>query len=1558
MSNLHSSVFVLIVLTCETLFANGPSAMDALETSNPYYPHLDFPALRTPKWVGEDDVEAVVVLAIDDMRDPQKYEAYLRPILQRLKQIDGRAPVSIMTNKVNPQDAQLQSWLDEGLSIEVHTVDHPCPLLSGGDFSKAKSTYDRCVDLIGQIPGNRPVAFRMPCCDSLNTVSPRFFAEIFSKTTNDGNYLQIDTSVFQFFTSDDPAIPEELVLDKDHREKFLKYMPKDRGFVNYIKNYPYPYVIDGTCWEFPCVAPSDWSAQHRQGVNNPVTVNDWKAAIDITVIKQGVFCLVFHPHGWIRNDQIVELIDHAVTQHGTKIKFLTFREAADRLNKNLLQVKSLREPGAINRAITRIAEVASRSEPTIRPLPDALKTFANAVRYADINEDGFQDLVFSDPNRFEVRLYDVKAGSWSTPILSGDRGNGGPDKIPPIVLSDGSDNGFFVHSRSLCWQNENTDKKPHLIQRVTFDELLKAEPSTARSSAAGLKSIHVREGLTVDLVVAEPLVMDPVAFDWGFDGSLWVAEMADYPLGPDGKGTPGGRIRRLTDTDADGQYDQSVVFLDHVAFPNGVMAWKKGVLVSAAPDIFYAEDTNGDGKADKRELLFTGFAEGNQQHRANGFSYGVDHWIYVANGDSNGRVKSLKTGQVVDISGRDLRIRPATGEIEAVAGRTQFGRNRDDAGNWFGCNNSNPMYHFVLDDAYLRRNSKLKPPNARHNVPKVPGNAPVFPLSTTIERFNDFHTADRFTSACSTRVFRDTAMGKQYYGNAFTCEPVHNLISRAIMSPHGVTFSSQRAIDETDREFLASTDNWFRPVFCRTGPDGALWIADMYRHVIEHPQWIPPDWQERLDLRAGHDRGRIYRVRSVRQSTAPFQRLDMLSNVELVNVLADRNGWRRDAAQRLLIQRQAHDIAEHLVSLAGHDFDQARLSALCTLDGLRKTTADQIVKALDDSSAAVRRHAIRLSEGFADSKNNTIRTKLLSLTGDEDPQVRLQLAFSLGEWNDTGTALAAILSESDDTFLTAATLSSLNETNLGEVFDALMDRPTAPDATVVQTVASQAATLPAVVTSMSAKLSQLPRERYARACQARYAIYASQNHPALLMTKDCEINKADELFRREPEKFTQHEREWATRWSCAVFRNGGRQFQNVNTLTLDEFFKQWFGPGVPVNEQLIAVDELGRIQSNKAADFLMQHWRTATPAVRQKILDQLFSRDDWIKKLLDAAEGKRFPVTEIDASRRQQLLANRDTDIRKRATAALKLSVNADRQKVVDAHTDVLRLTSDIAAGRVIFEKRCSSCHQLQKIGKKVGPDLASLTDQSPRAILTAMLDPNRAVEAKYIAYTAVTDLGRTHSGLITNESGNAITLRSTDGKDVTLLRSELEELVSTRMSFMPEGLEKDLAHQDFANVIGFVRSATGADKPKSFAGNTPGLVESNTHGILRLTARNCEIHGPSLIFENYHGNLGFWGSTADHADWTIEVPVTGRYRVSLHYACDPPAANNEFTLRIGQTVTNYKVAATKNWDSYRLLDLGTVELTKGQQRAEVRATEALRGHLMDFKEFQLTPAE
>ncbi|HSQ58160.1 MAG TPA: PVC-type heme-binding CxxCH protein, partial [Gemmata sp.] len=405
-------------------------------------------------------------------------------------------------------------------------------------------------------------------------------------------------------------------------------------------------------------------------------------------------------------------------------------------------------------------------------------------------------------------------------------------------------------------------------------------PMSPQQSQAAIKVAD--PALKVDLVAAEPLVADPVAIAFGPDGKLWVAEMADYPLGKTGKFDPGGRVVFLEDTDGDGMFDKRTVFLDDLPFPTGVLPWRKGVLICAAPDILYAEDTNGDGKADKVEKLYSGFGTENYQGRVNSLQYGLDGWVYGSCGLFGGNIRCARTGKTVDLGDRDFRIKPDTGELEPATGRTQQGRVRDDRGNWFGCDNSNLIRHYVLEDHYLRRNPYVAYPNTTENV--APG-WKVFPLKADAQRFKLSGPPGNVTAACGLGIYRDTLLGKDYYGNAFTCEPVNLLVARVLLEPNGSTFRGKRAPEESDREFLASTDNWFRPVHAVTGPDGGLWVADMYRYLIEHPRWVPKEDLAKIDVRAGAGLGRIYRIRPADKPLRKWERLDKLDTAGLVAAL-------------------------------------------------------------------------------------------------------------------------------------------------------------------------------------------------------------------------------------------------------------------------------------------------------------------------------------------------------------------------------------------------------------------------------------------------------------------------------------------------------------------------------------------------------------------------------------------------------------------------------------------------------------------------------------------------
>jgi putative membrane-bound dehydrogenase-like protein len=1673
----------LVLLSASALSAADGNRLAYLDECDPYYPHRTFPKLTTPQWVGEPGVDAVVILAIDDMRGHEKWEAYLRPILERLKKFDGRAPVSIMTCKIDPTDPHLQTWLKEGVSLEVHTVDHPCPLLGKGDFAAAKSTYDRCVDQMAAILNNKPVAFRTPCCDSLNTVSPRFFTEIFNKTTEKGHFLEMDSSVFNVFTPNDPDLKREWVTEGDGRARFAKYRPTDRDFINTIADYPYPYVINRLCWEFPCATPSDWQAQFRHKAKNELTVRDWFACLDATVKKQGTMNFVFHPHGWIDNTQIVEFIDYAQATYGKRVKFLTFHEALDRLNKNLLNGHPLRDPktgadngvrlldvngdgymdvvignatakacrtwdagkqawtetpfgfdakachfGALGDAVVAMADTAEGpqvwlvgqakfSKALAVGLPEKLGAFRlldvdgggwceliadenrlfrwqpdatrvggkpagwfedgklpagailpespdvdTGVRFVDLDGDGRLDVLFGHDVGYAAYLYGGAHGTWSIEVFRG----GATDTNPmmPIAVKR-TNNGAIIRNRHVYWQNEHTDRKPDLLERWSFNSFLALIAPTAKTPEQSLKMMTVRPGYKVELAASEPVVQDPIAIAWGPDGRLWVVEMGDYPLGTDGKGKFGGKIKVLESTKKDGRYDKATVFLEGIGFPTGILPWRKGVLICGAPDIAYAEDTNGDGKADKIERLFTGFVPGNQQHRVNGLVWGLDNWVYCANGDSGGVITSVATGKKLDIQGRDIRIRPDTGEMELTSGQSQYAKVRDDWGNWFGCNNSNPAWHVVLDDRQLARNPALAVPQAIQLL--QPLSPPVFPTSRTLPRFNEPGAANRFTSACGVGTYRDELFEPALRRALFVCEPVHNLVHRMDLAPDAPTFTGRRDVDEQRSEFLSSADNWFRPVMARTAPDGCLYVVDMYRAVIEHPEWIPREMQAQLDLRAGHDMGRIYRVGRVGAERRPIPNLEKLDTAGLVAALDSPNGWQRDVAHMLLVWRADKDAVAPLEKLAHESKNPlARLHALAALDGMSALKPDVLRAALADEHPGVLAHAVRLCESrfAADPELGPAALKLTT-----KPELALPLAGALGGWDDprAGTGIGTILrTHGDNPFIAATALSSLTPKNIPAVAEAVLGDPAHPTAaSVIERLLAFAvaktdeATLGKLLAAVAPKEGPFAAGQLDMLASMLDALDRQKKSLTdLAATKSPELKaaiaKLDPAFVQARQNAADVKTTPAGRLAAIRVLGRGPGDPSGDRTALIELL----GPQSSSEIQAATVTSLARTAAAETPADLFKGWKGYSPSVRATVLSALLAREAWLPAVLTAIEKKQVLPAEVDAAARQLLLTHRSATVRERARQLLAGGIDADRAKVITAYKPALAKVGDRERGKQVFTKTCSACHKVGDLGKGLGPDLAALADKPAEYLLVNILDPNRAVEARYLAYTASTKDGRTRVGFLSAETATSITLVATDGTEHAILRADLDSLVGSGKSVMPEGLEKDVSIDQMADLLAFLRSAMPVAKPKEFAGNKPETIRAAADGSLTLPATAAEIYGTSLVFEPLYRNLGWWGSADDRATWTLTVPTAGRYEVWLDWACPKDESGKLFTVEGGLESLNGRVDATESWDEYRQAKIGELKMEPGDVRLTVRPSPPLKGILMDLRTLKLVPVK
>lgn len=934
----------------------------AARADDPFWPGPGSPRLTTPQWLGEAGVDAVVVLAIDDLRieSVPKYEAFMRPFLDHLKRSQGRAPVSILTNTVDPGESQLKAWLAEGLNLDVHTSRHPCPLLNEKGFLAARDTVFECLDLLSSLPGNRPVGFRMPCCDSLSSPSPRFYAEIFPQTSPLGRRLRIDSSVMNLITPADAELPRALVLDAAGKDRFAKYFPGSRSdgpykqkslknFGTYIENHPYPYPIKGG-WELPCVVPSDWEAYNVLDKAHPQLLEDWKAALDAIVLKRGVFTLVFHPHGWCTSEQVLQFIRHAESRYGPRVRFMNFAEVEERLAKVDPQPWS---PPA-------------RPAPKT-PLPELARH--GGVRFVDLNADGHDDLVVSNPQGYGVYLFnpvEKKNVQWEvgwTNVLREGRA-GDANSLPLIVRADGTDNGVWFKHGAMWVQNEDTAALPDKVRHIPYADLLRVPGPAPMSPQESLRALRAKPGHALSLVAHEPLVQDPVFADWDERGRLWVVEMGDYPFAPGEKTQNGafgqgrvsdlqtGRVKILEDADGDGVYDRATLFLDGLTHPTGLAFWKGGVFVASIPDIFFAEDTDGDGRCDRRETWFSGFTAGNPQHLVNGFCWGLDGWLHGANGDSGGDITCHKTGKKLALGTHDFRFHPETGVFELETGRSQFGKWRDDYGNWFGNNNSVIGWHYHVPMRYLERHPERVAASVRSvlNADKT-----VHPVSPPLRRFNWASAINTLTSGCSPVPWHD---GRDDL--LLVCEPANNLVHRELLDYTTFPITSRRHPDDAGSEFLASTDNWFRPALAREGPDGAIYVVDTYRLVLEHPEWIPLEIAKGLDLRAGEDKGRIYRVeppgrKPVRPDWQAFETLD-----GRVAALGSANRWQRDTAQRLLLQLKEPAALPALRALAGRPGlpTAARVQVLWTLQLLQGGPADTLVAALQAAHPKVRGAAL------------------------------------------------------------------------------------------------------------------------------------------------------------------------------------------------------------------------------------------------------------------------------------------------------------------------------------------------------------------------------------------------------------------------------------------------------------------------------------------------------------------------------------------------------------------------------------------------------------------------
>ncbi len=932
----------------------------------------------------------------------------------------------------------------------------------------------------------------------------------------------------------------------------------------------------------------------------------------------------------------------------------------------------------------------------------------------------------------------------------------------------------------------------------------------ALDPTAALESIHVAPGFEVQLVASEPLVIDPINLAFGADGKLWVVEMSDYPLGAD-DGQPAGRVKFLTDTDDDGVFDEATVFLEGVAFATGVWPWNDGVIVSAAPDIFFARDTDGDGRADERETWVTGFDLANPQHRINGFTYGLEHALHLASGDNLGELKSVVTGETVNASGRDVRIWPTSGKVDVLSGRTQYVRTRNDWGECFGNDNSRPMFHYPIEDRYLARNPAVRYSGNVQYMFDPPSAPPVFPRSNTADRFNDLFALNCFTSACSSIVFRSGALGPDFDGATFICEPVHNLVHSSQLLSSGSSYRAERRAEQTQSEFLASTDPWFRGVRAIEGTDGMLWIVDMYRHVIEHPEWIPESWQQQLDLRAGADRGRIYRV-VPKGTTKEIQlpRFAAKSSGELASLLEHDCGAVADLAQQTLLNSDAtaSPIAKLAEIATSSQFPQARVHALWTLDTLGELQDEVLQQSLRAEYFGVVRAAIVLCEPRlrTDAK---LLDDLEHCIDHSDPRVRLQLALTLGESADkhAGELLSRLVKHvHEDRWLSRAIVCS-SALHASDVLADTLKQLSVNDggqaaflslaADMLATAKNQKADVQSVIENA---LGSAPAEA---SWVVPIAIRWLDSQPLSKTTRDSPLRRElERVYATATAGLRSRDKNEAARIEAVDLLGRGFADQKHDV----EMLAKLVSPRETVAIQTAAIERLAKVDRQANAELVVEKWSTLSQTVRDAAVSQLLSTRDATATLLAGIQTDRISARDLSPAVRQQLRNSNDESNRQLAVQLLGDSSNTNRNELVAKYLTADTKSANAERGAAVFAKHCAACHTVDASGRAAGPSLANLTDRSAQYLVESILDPNRAVDPQYRSYSVLLDDGRTLVGTIAEEVGDSLTLVHPDAKRTTIARSEIETMRNTGMSLMPEGMQDEIDPLAMADLIQYLQ--------------------------------------------------------------------------------------------------------------------------------------------------------
>lgn len=970
-------------------------------------------------------------------------------------------------------------------------------------------------------------------------------------------------------------------------------------------------------------------------------------------------------------------------------------------------------------------------------------------------------------------------------------------------------------------------------------------------------NFQLPEEFKIELLAKEPLLEDPVDMEIDEYGRLFIVEMPGYPLNISGLG----KVKTLLDTDGDGLPDQSILFADSLVMPTGIMRWQSGFLVTDPPHVYYMEDTNNDGKADKKEIILTGFALSNPQHNMNNPQYGLDNWIYLANefyftttayreafGDEGTEIyypaQPDSPRLPKNAADRNVRFKPGQYALEICSSSSQYGHTFDQWGHYFQTSNARPLYHEVVAAKYLQRHPDLLAAEAAQYIPAY-APAEVWPKTASPE-YQLLTDVGVVTSACSPLWYLGGQFPSPYDNMVFFCEPVHNLIQTNIITPKGATFAAHHYPEGED--FLTSTDSWFRPVSCYTGPDGALYILDYRRKIIEHPEWMAKEVNESGALYDGAKEGRLYRISHRDQKSWNWMNKLDLGNApidSLISALEQNNIWWRNTAQRLLVNNRNQELeADHFEKIkkivTQSLVPAAKVHALWTLEGLHQITSAIVLQSLKDEFAGVRENAIKIAELHL-KEFPELEPALIHMKKDKDERVCFQLLCTLGDLKSAAAAEArqTLLMDhlSEEWFhLAALSATAGQEINIFEQAIKIAPDQQKEMAGFIKNIASlialkpetkgmqslistihstsskdaawwQAATLEGLSSGWrnnfrKGRISEITKENLLHLAQGKIAAIREKAIVLLSLTGLPTQTQVLNLAAQNCQKILEQQ---------GVTDETRRDAIGLLGILAPEKYKLLLAslihPSNAAEVQSAAIKALSMIPDTTACSLLVDKWETLTPILRDESIKACMKNEASMHFLLNQIPAGKIAATAINWPTTVNLMNNDDPGVRELAREILAHPVE-NQDSILLVYQSYLQGNGDWEKGKQLFSKHCSSCHQMGgQDGFALGPDLSSVRNRSKEALLRDILTPSASIADGYELWSIVTHSEENLSGVIISETPTSITLRFQGMEDRTISRSSIATLQPSPVSLMTPNFNLSISKVDMPDLIAYLRN-------------------------------------------------------------------------------------------------------------------------------------------------------